>query len=411
MIYSLEEIAIYAKKNSKYYSELYKNVNTFSDISQLPIVELDEFWSMPAIKHILTGELKNGVVFKSGGTSGNPKYSYFTIDEWNKFTKIFGEGFSKNGFQDGDRIGNLFYAGNLYASFMFIMKSLEQSSLSLTHFPMTGAMKFSECSHVIKDQSINVLAGVPTTFLNFAAYVKERGIKLAVEKIFFGGEALYDDQAKVIMSAFPGVKLFSIGYASVDGGHLGYFDANLCKNFEHRPFLDSSILEIVDQDSGEVITAPGVTGMLVYTNLTRKLMPIIRYPVGDVGCYTGNGDIFKISGRSDSGARIGPVTITRDDIASVLKIAGLDQKVLSFQLIIDHLNGVDQLSISLLFVEKSTAYDLENLKDILFQERKMLKDALDSKVIAPVIIKSIISSELIINERTGKQRLVIDRRI
>ena len=42
----------------------------------------------------------------------------------------------------------------------------------------------------------------------------------------------------------------------------------------------SMIMELVT-DIGDVITAEGVKGNVVITNLSRRLMPVIRYPMGD----------------------------------------------------------------------------------------------------------------------------------
>lgn len=46
---------------------------------------------------LLTGPMTDGVVFKSGGTTGAPKFSVFTHGEWDAFVTAFGRGMAPNG--------------------------------------------------------------------------------------------------------------------------------------------------------------------------------------------------------------------------------------------------------------------------------------------------------------------------
>ncbi|MCB0368956.1 MAG: hypothetical protein KDD45_05750, partial [Bdellovibrionales bacterium] len=136
-VYSLEELINIAKEKSPFYKKLYKNISAPYELEKIPLMDSHEFWASNSINQnqILTEAQSDGIVFKSGGTTGNPKFSFFTLEEWELFTQAFGEGMRKGGLKKGDKIANLFYAGDLYASFLFIMKSIEHSYASVTHFP------------------------------------------------------------------------------------------------------------------------------------------------------------------------------------------------------------------------------------------------------------------------------------
>ena len=56
-----------------------------------------------------------------------------------------------------------------------------------------------------------------------------------LKRFLFGGESLYPEQARLIAKAFPQAKISSIGYASVDGGHLGFARGRF-DNGEHEVF-------------------------------------------------------------------------------------------------------------------------------------------------------------------------------
>jgi phenylacetate-CoA ligase len=417
LTYSLKELVGLAKERAPFYGELYRGIdpeNFF--LKDLPIIEQESFWQDQ--DKILTGCQRDGIVFKSGGTTGNPKFSVFTKKEWESFTQIFGEGLDHNILEERDRVGNLFYAGELYASFVFIMKSLEYAKKPLIHYPLAGKVEPSDLANMIEDLSINVLAGVPTSIIKLMQTIEGMTTRPPLEKILYGGESLYPDQYEYIKRVYPDIQIGSIGYASVDGGQLGYVDKT-CSMGEHRCFADTTIMEIVDEE-GNVIDETGVAGRLLLTNLSRALMPIIRYPVGDQAMWMetpgegqGRGRKFRILGRTDVGARIGPVTVNRDDIVSIFSQLPLFSKVSNFQLVIDHFEGKDQLSL-VLAAHKSEHDELQktliDLRSRFYSERPMFQSSIESQLIHPLGVEVKVPEELLVNPRTGKLRFVVDNR-
>lgn len=386
----------FINSNSSYYKNLWAGSEL--DINTLPIASQDEFWDANTWENnsLLTGAPSDGVVFKSGGTTGRPKFSFFTKSEWEEFTNIFGRSMASV-VKDGDRVGNLFYAGELYASFLFIEKSLEYCPANAITFPIAGATKLEEMINLVRVYGINVLAGVPTTFLSLAQELVEKGETLKLDRILYGGETLFDDQKPLLIKAFENPQIESVGYASVDAGHLGGSAPELGPRI-HK-VLSGTIMQIVD-DNGELITEPGIAGRLLMTNLTRKLMPIIRYPVGDMARWHKHGESFEILGRADEGARIGPVTVNRDDIASV--ISKLSDQI-SFQLVINRFEGKDQL-----VVQYQGQLDEALALTTLLKERKMLADSIEKGLVA--VPRFVATNQLERNPRTGKLKFVIDKR-
>lgn len=392
----MKDFLEYTKKNSKFYRDLWGNEEL--SIDTLPIVSQEEFWNANTWENnsLLTASLSDGVVFKSGGTTGRPKFSVFTKSEWEDFTKIFGQSM-RAVVADGDRVGNLFYAGELYASFLFIEKSLEYCPSKSMTFPIGGATDLSEVISLVRSYNINVLAGVPTTFVRLAQSLVEKNQTLKIDKVLYGGETLFDDQKPLLNQAFGTPIIESIGYASVDAGHLGGSAPELGVRV-HR-VLDKTIIQIVDEN-GDLITDTKRSGRLVMTNLARKLMPIIRYPVGDMARWHKYGESFEILGRADEGARVGPVTINRDDFAPILLSFN---KSLNFQFVISRLGNLDQLTI-----QYQGELDEAQILSKLLSERKMLCESIEKGLVAKLVFQKV--AELEKNPRTGKLKQVIDRR-
>lgn len=411
-VFSLTELIELARNKSPFYKELYKGISNNTPIEGLPLIESHDFWHHNTIENnqILTEEQTDGIVFKSGGTSGNPKFSFFSIDEWELFTQAFGEGMRKGGLTKGDKIAHLFYAGDLYASFLFITKSIEKSLSSVVHFPLSGGADFDHIVTTINAFKLNVWAGVPTTMVKLAEHAEKNNLH-PPKKILFGGESMYADQKEFILSVFPEVQIQSIGYASVDGGLLGYADRT-CAPQEHRVFSDFTVMEIIDEETLKPINEIEKPGKLYLTNLTRSLMPIIRYPVGDRAMWLESPKDyrkFKILGRSEEGARIGPATVYYEDISALLSHSHSGFNVKGFQLITKHFQNKDQLVIKVATTSRDTA-EMEHLKSRIEAERSFLKELAHEKQIHPLKIEFVDITELETNPRTGKLKRLIDER-
>ncbi|PLX12390.1 MAG: AMP-dependent synthetase [Marinilabiliales bacterium] len=418
--YPLKTIIANAKSLSPFYKNLYKEINSIGNLilADLPLIEQKSFWEANKIKdnQLLTGDLSDGIVFKSGGTTGDPKFSAYTKMEWETMTGTFGTHFGENGLNNGDRVANLFYVGQLYASFIFLSDTIERCPVDVTIFPISGSAPPEFILNTLKDFDINVVLCVPTTIMTLADYVSANKIEgIHLEKIYFGGETMYEDQRQHLKEVFPGVEIRSVGYASVDAGLLGFAD-DTCDYNEHRQFDNHHIIEIIDEQSGKPIIKPNIKGKIYSTNLSRLLMPIIRYPVGDNGFWVedegSKNRKFKILGRSEEGARIGPITFYMEDLLHILKKFESEFSYSNTQMIINHYDHKDGLTIKIAVQEKPEKTDdiTDRLIKAISKERHMFEEEIAKNKIHPIKIEWCHSDELEINTRTGKLLQIIDKR-
>jgi phenylacetate-CoA ligase len=325
----------------------------------------------------------------------------------------------RGGLRDGDRVANLFYAGELYASFLFITKSIELARAQATLFPVTGASEPALIAKTVEEFGIDTLAGVPTTILALAQYLLAHERELpSVRRILFGGESMYADQRGVLARVFPGVMISSIGYASVDAGLLGFADSS-CAPEEHRVFERETILEIIsddDEDAGAPIREMGRAGRVVLTNLTRKLMPVIRYPVGDRAMWTEAEGTpcrkFMLQGRSEEGARVGPVSLYYEDLRGVISELPAPVGIGAFQMVLTHEAGRDRLTIRIAVPEPAAVTPAQTfaLETRICEARPLLRQAVESGMIHLLGIEWVRASDLAVNARTGKLRRMLDQR-
>jgi len=276
-------------------------------------------------------------------------------------------------------------------------------------YNLSGNISIEEMVNAIHDHKINCLAGLPSILTKIVSYIEEHNMTgFAVDTVYFAGETLYQDQRDKISKAFGRELDFrSIFYASNDGGPIGYFTKD-CGFNEHRVMSELTLLELIDPDTGEVITEMNRPGVIYITSLFKTLIPLIRYPAGDMGEYTepeGNPDRkFRILGRSNVAARAGYVSIYPQDIGDILKMCGIDYY--SYQIIVER-EGMDYFVFKIACSEKG---DTEKFLEQLYKERPLLLDALNDGTVGAPIVEWCKPSELEYNPRTGKLKVIIDRR-
>lgn len=412
----LAELIRFVRRQSPFYAELYSGLpEHVVDLTQLPVVPQVAFWqaNQPQDNRLLTAPLDEAVVFKSGGTTGSPKFSFYTREEWREFTAAFGAGLHDSGLRPGHRVADLFYTGDLYASFTFILDSLHRSPVANVRLPIGGAAPLESTVHTLDQFSVEVLAGTPTTLCALAEHLVSGGRQLPhVQLLLFGGESLYQDQEPLLARAFPKGLPRSVGYASVDAGLLGRAVPGPDLRV-HRAFTPYTAVEILDEETGAPITEAGVPGTIVVSDLRRRLMPVLRYPAGDRAEWTGTGaGHFRILGRSQEGARIGPVSLSAQDVQDLVRSADGAGQVTAVQLVLRHWDGRDGLLLRLASdghlgerAELTAA-----IRTQLLTQRPLYGEAVDAGHIHPLAVQWVHHSELAVNTRSGKLIRVVDER-
>ncbi|MBQ6807192.1 MAG: hypothetical protein IJO97_07180 [Lachnospiraceae bacterium] len=411
--YSLNEIISYARSHSKYYADLYKDIPENASLEELPFIDQDDFW-----EHcdqdggsVATRPQTDGQIFKSGGTTGDPKYSLYTAEEWQTLCECSGAVLTKGGLTNGTKIANLFYAGGLYASFLYTYSMLYFSPAKTIMYNLAGNVSIEEMVTTILKHQINCLAGLPSILTKMVSYINDNKLTgFAVDTVYFAGETLYQDQRDRISEAFGrDIEFRSIFYASNDGGPIGYFTKD-CGFNEHRAMSDLCKMELVDPDTGEVIREMNRPGVIYITSLFKTLIPLIRYPAGDMGEYVepeGAADRkFRILGRSGVAARAGYVTLYPQDVGDILNMC--DIEYYAYQIIVTH-NIRDQFVFKIA-VPKADEKNTEKFLEMLYKERSLVKDAIDDNVLDIPKVEWCQASELEYNERTGKLKVIIDKR-
>ncbi|MDD3146997.1 MAG: acyl-CoA reductase [Candidatus Riflebacteria bacterium] len=381
----------------------------FEHFHKLPLLDRETFYrhSPPESAAILTGPMTDAYVYASGGTTGNPKFTFYSNDEYRYVTDVLTDIYRNAGLCPGDRVANLFIAGNLWTSFNVAGRALE--NLGCLNLPVGGASDIENILKYLQIFAVNAVVGLPSIIINLAEEIKRRGLKVRIEKILYGGEHLRPQTCDFLREAVGASTIRSAGYACVDTGPVGWQCLHLEGSIHHvlEEYCHAEILNTADL---EPVTG-NEAGEIVATNLNRILMPVVRYRTGDLGrwvdlgpCACGfNGRSFELLGRCDDLLVIGGINLMPADVAAGL--AGLPVSQ-SFQIAAQTGGGRDQLCLRL-EADKSLPDKtvIEALKKGSYKIAESLAENWMNIVIEwhkPGSIKR--------NSRTGKLKPVVDER-
>lgn len=332
-VYALQR---YSKRISAQLGGNVSGICTFAELKSTPME--------PPVAPILTKEaFQNATVdprhshlfFKTGGTSGSPKLSVFSHDDYHLQMSAAADGLFAAGLDPNrDRCMNLFFGGGLYGGFISFFTILE--NLKTVQYPMSAHPDTRMVAETIVSQSTNVLLGMPSYIIQLfgqnADFFRRNKV---VEKIFYGGEHFNESQKRYIQNEF-GVKLIrSATYGSVDAGPIG-FQCRFCEGGVHHLHSRLHVLELLDLEKDAPVPV-GEPGRVVLTSLARAGQTLERYEIGDLArlvpgdCECGrrtprfellgrHGDVFRIASMFFNYGKFAQILIDHFDYGGELQV-------------------------------------------------------------------------------------------
>jgi phenylacetate-coenzyme A ligase PaaK-like adenylate-forming protein len=242
---------------------------------------MSEIFKKEDFQKIRTKKEDTDLYFYSGGSSGEPKLSVFTYEDYHRQMALASEGLYAAGLDPRtDLAMNLFFAGGLYGGFVSFFTILE--NLHCPHFPMAAHSDHQFVADVIHKYKVNTLLGMPSYILKLFQANEERFKKEnPVKKIFYGGEHFSLSQKNYFRKNF-GIELIkSASYGSVDAGPLAY-QCSESEGSVHHLHHRLHGLEIVQLEADQPVKGAEI-GRLLFTSKVRRGQKIERYEIGDIG--------------------------------------------------------------------------------------------------------------------------------
>lgn len=305
----IRETLRHAGKSSRFYRGYLDGlhadeIRSFKDFENIPFTFPRQIGDDPlAFLCVSLSEIKRIVTLKSSGTTGADKRVYFTQEDLALTVDFFKFGMSCL-VDKGDRVMVLL-PGNSFGSIGDLLKkALAFSDIACDiHGVMTDTV---ETARRIVENGITCVVGIPTQVMRLSR--TERTAFQRVKKVLLSTDYVPEALISELTEQF-GCSVFT-HYGMTEMGYGGGVECEALNGYHMR---DADLyFEIVNPENGKPV-ADGETGEVVFTTLTRKAMPLIRYRTGDIAsfsekpcaCGTFLKTMNRVRGRINNKIRIG----------------------------------------------------------------------------------------------------------
>ena len=327
-------------------------------------------------------------IHSSSGTTGTPVIIPYTAQDVDDWALMFKRCYEMAGITNLDRI-QITPGYGLWTAGIGFQNGAEK--LGAMVVPM-GPGNTDKQLRMMMDMKSTVLCATSSYALLLAEKIAKRGIgdKIHLKKGVIGSERWGEKMRKRIANEL-GVSLYDIyGLTEVYGPGIAISCDYECGM---HYFDDFVYIEIVNPKTGEPVP-DGELGEIVITTLKKQGAPLIRYRThdlsrkmtGDCPCGCKLPRIDTIIGRTDDMIKVKGVNIFPSQVDDLLKdIEGASSE---FQIMIDHINGKDIITVFVEVIEGSNKYELENELQVAFKNKIGL-----TPIVKPVEIGDLPRSE------------------
>ena len=276
----LRETIGWAKARSPFYREHLaglgqEDLTDLEALTRFPFTTAEDIRRQPLrFLCVSQSEVSRVVTLQTSGTTGEPKRVFFTIDDQERTIDFFHHGMSTLA-GPGDRV-LILLPGTLPGSVGdLLVKGLERlGAVGVPHGPVREASRTLE---VMEKERIDTLVGIPAQVLGLA---RLSGGTAAPGSVLLSADHV-PDAVSTELRRIWGCEVFT-HYGMTEMGFGGGVECE-ARNGYHLREADLYI-EIVDPETGRSVSE-GDPGEVVFTTLTRRGMPLIRYRTGDVSRF------------------------------------------------------------------------------------------------------------------------------
>ncbi|MCL6479154.1 MAG: AMP-binding protein [Peptococcaceae bacterium] len=345
----LRETIELAGSRSVFYREAlarrHKNINSLKDLQHLPFTTAEDLRRNPL--HFLCvsqDEISRVVTLQSSGTTGEPKRLYFTREDQELTIDFFHIGMSTL-VGPGDKV-LILLPGKLPGSVGdLLVKGLQRlGARGIPHGLVTDP---EHTLRVMREEEVDALVGIPTQVLSLARHRNKGGkdIPLRIKSVLLSTDYVPRAIARELENSWN-CRVYS-HYGMTEMGLGGGVE---CRSLAGYHLREADLyFEVINPVTGQPVPE-GEEGEVVFTTLTRKGMPLIRYRTGDKArfipepcpCETVLKRMGLVTGRINGSCRVAGGLLTMRELDEALfPVEGL----VDFEASLSRADGVDRLNI------------------------------------------------------------------
>lgn len=379
------------------------DIKDINDLSKLPFIEKDELRDQYPYGFLGTPLSEVVRIQSTSGTTGRRVVAFYTQDDIDVWDECCARAIVAAGGTKEDVVHVCYGYGLFTGGPGLNGGSHKVGSMTL---PMSSGNTERQIQFM-QDLESTILCCTPSYAATIGEAVTKKGVKdtLKLKAGIFGAEP-WTEEMRADIEKTLGLKAYDIyGLTEISGPGVSFECQE--QNGMHVQ-EDHFIAEIINPETGEQLP-DGEVGELVFTCITKKAFPLLRYRTRDLckltreACPCGRTHVrmSKLMGRSDDMMVVKGVNVWPSQIEQVLFQLGYQANYL---IVVDRENNKDSIELN---VEKTPAmaadpnYDEEKaVAAIVAGLKSMLGIKVDVKIIEP---ETIVRSE-------GKAKRVIDKR-
>ncbi|WP_445327060.1 phenylacetate--CoA ligase family protein [Sporosarcina sp. FSL K6-1508] len=299
-----------------------EDIRSLDDIAKLPFTNKQDFRDHYPFGLFAVPQEEIVRIHGSSGTSGKPTIVGYTSDDINVWAEVVARSIVAAGGKRSDTFHNS-YGYGLFTGGIGLHYGAE--ALGMAVVPMSGGNTKRQIT-MIEDLKPRGIGGTPSYMLTIAEKMKEAGInprQSSMEYGIFGAEPWSEELRKKIEETFNLKAVDIYGLSEIMGPGVSV-ECHEAQNGLHVQ-EDHFYVEVINPETLEQV-AEGEEGELVFTSLTKRALPIIRYRTGDISsitreiCKCGRTTIrmSRVKGRTDDMMIIRGVNVFPSEIERVL---------------------------------------------------------------------------------------------
>ena len=279
---TLNNLITYAKQNSPFYRELYKNldkINSLDELYKIPIIsDKDIIENGNKMICVSQSEISRIVTLNTSGTMGQYKRIFFTKEDQNLTVDFFIHGLSFL-VEKNDTMMIMMPCERENSVGDLIKKAL--INMEVTPVLNGTLLSFEKTTDLMIKNNVNSIVGMPVEILALGRYIKERKLPIEIKSILLSADTVNDTFIDEIKNVYNCDVYNHFGMTETGLG--GAVD---CIYHEGMHIRENDLLvEIVNPITKESLKE-GESGEVLITTLSRKAMPLIRYATGDISSIT-----------------------------------------------------------------------------------------------------------------------------
>jgi phenylacetate-CoA ligase len=380
------------------------DLRSLEDIRRIPFTTKDDLRAHG--REMLARPLTDMVrLHASSGTTGQATVIYYTRADIENWADLVARSMYMAGMRADDVFQNMMGYGLFTGGLGFHYGAERLGALTIP----AGAGNSQRQLQLMQQFGTTAMHIIPSYALYLLNTFAQQGLdprELSLRLAFVGAEPHSEDMRRRIEAAY-GLRAYnSYGLSEMNGPGVAFECPE--QNGMHV-WEDAFLMEVLDPRTLEPV-APGEVGELVFTNLTRQGMPLLRYRTRDlasydtVPCPCGRGfkRLSRIQGRTDDmliikGVNIFPLQI--DQVLMAMPEVGTQYLV--------ELSREDYHDRMLVKVEVQQNFFQEDLR-YLKQLQKRITEALKNELLVTPRVELVEPNTLPRSE--GKAQRVIDKR-